>query len=127
MGNGTFEVVVRTNVSAVPSTDSCTLDPHIGAVERCCTARELEPVIDITEGNVYAIETTETTSILLQFANISRPGSVISAAGVSHDIGNTVSPAAGPLSSVSVAMVRFIAIGTSIIQLHVDWYIYYTV
>ena len=121
MGNEAFRVVARSDVSADPNMDSCTVDPHIATVERCCTTRRLEPVIDITEGNVYAIETAVTASILLNFAKTSRPGTVISVpAGVSYDVGSTVS--SGLLSNVSVEMVRFIAIGKSIIQLHVDWY-----
>ena len=65
-----FSVVARSDVSADPNTDNCTMDPHIATVERCCTTRRLEPVIDVTEGNVYAIETAVTASILLNFANI---------------------------------------------------------
>ena len=121
MGNEAYRVVARSDVSADPGMDSCTVDPHIASVEKCCTTRRLEPVIDITEGNVYAIETAVTASILLNFAETSRPGTVISVpASVSYDVGSTVS--SGLLSNVSVEMVRFIAIGKSIIQLHVGWY-----
>ena len=93
------------------------MDPHIATVERCCTTRRLEPVLDITVGNVYAIE-AGTGSILLLFADISRPGTILS---ISANVSDTV-PAIPSPNNIGVAMVRFIAVGKSTIQLHVGWY-----
>ena len=115
MENGAFRVVARNDVSADPDMDrdNCKTDPHSPTVDRCCTTRRLEPVLDITVGDVYAIE-AGTGSILLLLADILRPGRILS---VPADVGNTVSAVPSP-NNLTVAMVRFIAVGKSTIQLH---------
>ena len=110
----TFRVVTRSNICAAQA-DSCTMDPIIAAVQRCCATRRLEPVVEVTQDSFYGIETplANINNTLLLFANISRPARALSLSGASSDVNATLSGLSS--SNTPVAMVRFIVTGKSII------------
>ena len=110
----TFRVVTRSNICAAQA-DSCTVDPIVAPVQRCCATRRLEPVVEVTQDSFYGIETPgANSSILLLFANISRPRGTLSLGGASSDVNVTLPPDQSS-SDAPVAMVRFIVNGKSII------------
>ena len=108
-----FRVVTRSNICAAQA-DNCTVDPVVATVQRCCATRRLEPVVEVTQDSFYGIETPGTnSSSLLLFADISRPGRILSLSGVSSDVNATLPDQSS--SDAPVAMVRFIVNGKSII------------